>query len=145
MVIATTPRVILRRWQPSDRQPFATLNADPRVTEFMPATLSHEESDRLADRIEAHFQTHGFGLCAVELSGTTHPNCVGPATASAGTLTAPTFIGFIGLSIPTFQAHFTPCIEIGWRLSADHWGQGLATEGAQAIIRYAFDPPNVAS
>ncbi len=89
--------------------------------EFMPGVLSPEQSDALADGIEAHFRRHGFGLCAAELR-VDH-----------------SFIGFIGLSVPSFQAHFTPCVEIGWRLSADYWGQGLATEGAQEIVRYAFE------
>jgi RimJ/RimL family protein N-acetyltransferase len=48
-------------------------------------------------------------------------------------------IGFIGLAIPSFQAVFTPCVEIGWRLSAPHWGKGLATEGARTVVRQAFD------
>jgi RimJ/RimL family protein N-acetyltransferase len=121
MVIATTPRLILRHWRPSDREPFALLNADPRVMEFMPTALSREETDRLADRIESHFANHGFGLCAAETRQDSR------------------FIGFIGLSVPTFEAAFTPCVEIGWRLSAEYWGRGLATEGAAAMVRYAFE------
>ena len=89
--------------------------------EFMPGVLTTEQSEALADRIEAHFRQHGFGLCAVELRRD-H-----------------SFIGFIGLAIPSFHAHFTPCVEIGWRLSADFWGQGLATEGAQEMVSYAFE------
>lgn len=121
MLICTTERLILRRWRHEDREPFARLNADPRVMEFMPSVLSREESDQFADRIEAHFGNRGFGLCAVEL------------------LSDHTFIGFIGLQVPSFHAAFTPCVEIGWRLSADHWGKGLATEGARRIVRYAFE------
>jgi RimJ/RimL family protein N-acetyltransferase len=120
-VIVTTERLVLRRWRQSDRKPFARLNADPRVMEFMPAPLSEEESDLLVDRINAHFLQHGFGLCAVELRRD-H-----------------SFIGFIGLAIPSFQAKFTPCVEIGWRLSADYWGQGLAIEGSRQMVRYAFE------
>jgi ribosomal-protein-alanine N-acetyltransferase len=88
--------------------------------EFMLGPLTRFESDDLADRIEAHFAEHGFGLYAAELA----------SDAS--------FIGFVGLYVPTFQSHFTPCIEIGWRLSTEHWGQGLATEGAHAVVRHAF-------
>jgi RimJ/RimL family protein N-acetyltransferase len=121
MVIAETERLILRHWLPSDREPFSELNADPRVMEFMPGLLARERSDALADRIEGHFRQHGFGLCAVELRRN-H-----------------SFIGFIGLNIPSFEAHFTPCVEIGWRLSADCWGQGFATEGARAIIHYVSE------
>jgi len=89
--------------------------------EFMPGLLTEAESGALADRIEVHFREHGFGLCAVEITG------------------EQSFIGFIGLVVPMFQAPFTPCVEIGWRLSADHWEQGFATEGAQGMVRYAFE------
>ena len=115
-----TERLILRHWQESDREAFARLNADPRVMEFMPACLSREESDLLLDRIIGHFREHGFGLYAAELRGVGAP------------------IGFIGISVPGFQAHFTPCVEIGWRIAAEHWNRGLATEGASAIVTYAF-------
>jgi RimJ/RimL family protein N-acetyltransferase len=121
MVIAATSRLILRHWLLADREPFAAINADVRVMEFMPSRLTREESDRFADRIEAHFETHKFGLCAVELRQDN------------------SFIGFIGFSIPSFEAHFTPCVEIGWRLAAEYWGQGLASEGARAMARYAFE------
>ena len=87
------------------------MNADPRVMEHFPAPLSQNESDATIAHIEAHLDQHGFGLWAVEILG------VAP------------FAGFIGLSIPTVRAHFTPCVEIGWRLAADFWGGGYATEG----------------
>ncbi len=113
-------RLCLRRWRPSDRAPFAALNADPRVMAYFPAPLSRDDSDALVTRIEAHFAQHGFGLWAVEI-----PHVV-------------PFAGFIGLAIPRFTAHFTPCVEIGWRLAATHWGQGYATEGARAVLRFGF-------
>jgi ribosomal-protein-alanine N-acetyltransferase len=105
----------------ADRAPFAALNADPRVNEFLTGPLSREESDERAARIDANFDRHGFGLWAVEVCN------VSP------------FIGFIGLAVPRFEAHFTPCVEIGWRLSADHWGHGYATEGARAALAFGFD------
>ncbi len=89
--------------------------------EFMPARLSPGESDLMVDRIENQFRQHGFGLYALELRRER------------------AFIGFAGLSIPAFEAHFTPCVEIGWRLSAEYWGRGLATEAARAVVRYAFE------
>ncbi len=116
-----TERLILRHWQASDADPFCALNADPNVMEFMPACLSRHESDLLMQRIDAHFHQHGFGLFAAELRG----ECA--------------FIGFIGASVPDFQAHFTPCVEIGWRLAAEHWNKGLATEGARRVVQFAFD------
>ena len=116
-----TDRLILRRWKDSDREPFAAMNADPRVMEFFPATLTREESDAFIERIESHFENHGFGLFAAELK-------------SDGSL-----IGFIGLHASTFQAHFTPCVEIGWRIGVPYWNKGLATEGAREVIRFAFE------
>jgi RimJ/RimL family protein N-acetyltransferase len=116
-----TPRLLLRRWRDADREPFARLNSDPRVMEFMPGCLSREESDRLVDRIEAHFDARGFGLFAAELRRER------------------SFVGFVGLSVPDFEAYFTPCVEIGWRLAAEHWNQGLATEGARAVLANGFD------
>lgn len=116
-----TDRLLLRRWRDADREPFAALNADPRVMEHFPAVLSRKESDARIERITAHFVEHGFGVWAVEI-----PN-VAP------------FIGFIGLSIPGFEAHFTPCVEIGWRLAANYWGHGYATEGARAALAFGFE------
>lgn len=116
-----TDRLCLRRWYPSDRAPFAALNADPRVMEYFPGAMSREESDALVTRIEDHFDQHGFGLWAVEI-----PNVV-------------PFAGFIGLAIPRFTAHFTPCVEIGWRLAAEHWGHGYASEGARAVLTFGFE------
>jgi RimJ/RimL family protein N-acetyltransferase len=116
-----TARLILRRWQPADRPTFARLNADPRVMEFYPNVLTRAESDAGADRIERHFAEHGFGLWAVEL----------PEVAP--------FIGFVGLQVPRFSAHFTPCVEIGWRLDPEFWGRGYATEGASAALAFGFE------
>jgi len=120
-MVIETDRLVLRRWIASDREPFARMNADPRVMEFMRAALSQQESDQLADRIEAHFCERGFGLYATE-QRRDH-----------------SFIGYTGLAVPGFRAYFTPCVEIGWRLSVEHWGQGLATEGARAVARHAFE------
>lgn len=127
LTIVKTDRLTLRHWQDSDRQPFAQMNADPRVMEFFPSLLTREESNRFIDRIEAGFARHGFGLCAVELQSDR------------------SFLGFIGLSVPGFQAHFTPCVEIGWRLAVHAWGRGFATEGAKAMAAYAFHHLNLDS
>src|SRR5215467_11274151 len=106
MTVLKTSRLNLRAWRAADRTPFAQMNADPRVMEFMPATLSRAESDLLVDKIEKHTQTYGFGLFAAELRDDQ------------------SFVGFIGLAIPSFEANFTPCVEVGWRLSTTHWGKG---------------------
>jgi RimJ/RimL family protein N-acetyltransferase len=117
----TTARLILRHWRDSDRIPFQKMNADPRVMGFFPSVLTPEESDAGIARIERHFDQHGFGLYAAELIETK------------------TFIGFIGLNVPAFEAPFMPAVEIGWRLAYDYWGRGLATEGARAVVRHAFE------
>lgn len=97
-----TQRLILKNWQFSDLEPFAQMNADCEVIEYFPAALSRQESNQLVERIEAYHQIHGFGLWAVEerLTGI--------------------FIGFIGLNVPSFQAHFTPTVEVGWCLAREH-------------------------
>jgi RimJ/RimL family protein N-acetyltransferase len=115
-----TPRLRLRAWRDQDFPAFATLNGDPRVMEHFPKVLDRAESDAVAARIREHFDRHGFGLWAVEASSVTD------------------FVGFVGLSVPTFQAHFTPCVEIGWRLAHEHWGRGYASEAARAALDFAF-------
>lgn len=115
-----TERLVLRAWRPSDLEPFAAMNADSRVMEFFPKQLTRAESDAYVARIEQHFQDRGFGLWAVEVPGVTP------------------FAGFIGLTTPRFEAPFTPCVEIGWRLAAEYWGRGYATEGARASLDFAF-------
>ena len=125
--ILTTERLLLRRWRKSDRQPFQAINADPLVMEFMPGVLTPELTDKVIARIKRQFALHGFGLFAAELRA------------------EKTFIGFIGLSTPQFDAPFMPAVEIGWRLAFDYWGRGLATEGARAVVRYAFTELDLAN
>jgi RimJ/RimL family protein N-acetyltransferase len=115
-----TARLLLRRWRQIDREPFANLNADPVVMEHFPGVLSRAESDAMVDRIEAQFDEVGYGLWAVET----------PDEAP--------FIGFVGLSVPKFQAHFMPAVEIGWRLDRTYWGRGFATEAARAALADGF-------
>lgn len=115
-----TDRLLLRRWREDDRAAFAAMNADPAVMEFFVGLQSREESDELVDRIERSFEDNGFGLWAVEVPG------VAP------------FIGFVGLMIPPFEAHFTPAVEVGWRLAAEFWHAGYATEGATAALAFGF-------
>jgi RimJ/RimL family protein N-acetyltransferase len=119
-VALRTERLTLRPWRQTDREPFARLNADPNVMRYFPSCLSKEKSDSLARVIQAHIEEHGWGLWAVEIDG------ISP------------FAGFIGLARPAFASHFTPCVEVGWRLAAEHWGHGYATEGARAALAFAF-------
>ncbi|WP_227023385.1 GNAT family N-acetyltransferase [Actinomadura rubrobrunea] len=116
----TTPRLRLRRWRDSDRPAFADLNADPQVMRYFPAALTRAESDALIDRIETHFDRHGFGLWAIEHTATG------------------AFLGFTGLSTADFHAHFTPAVEIGWRLARHAWGRGYATEAARSALAHGF-------
>ena len=116
-----TERLMLRGWRDGDLKPFAALNADPTVMRFMPGCLTRAESDALAGRVREHFDRHGFGWWAVEVPG------VAP------------FIGFVGISVPRFEARFMPCVEVGWRLARAHWGRGYATEAARAAIAFGFD------
>jgi RimJ/RimL family protein N-acetyltransferase len=116
-----TERLVLRRWRPSDREPFAAMNADSEVMEHFPARLTPDESDVMIDRIEARFEASGFGLWALEIAETGQ------------------FIGFTGLSVPSFDAHFTPAVEVGWRLTRSAWGHGYASEAARRALTFAFD------
>ena len=116
-----TSRLILRHWKQNDIEPFAILNSDPRVCEFLPNVLSQEETLTSVIKIQSHFKKHAFGLFAVELISTK------------------TFIGFVGLKYFSFDSHFTPSVELAWRLSWENWGQGLATEAAQKVTQYGFE------
>jgi RimJ/RimL family protein N-acetyltransferase len=118
--VLETARLSLRAWQDADLAEFARMNADPRVMEFMSRRLTRDESDALDARVRDHLAEHGFGWWAVSIKGG-----------------AP-FIGCVGLLIPNFSAAFTPCVEIGWRLVAEHWGRGYATEVARAVLTYGF-------
>jgi RimJ/RimL family protein N-acetyltransferase len=116
-----TPRLRLRAWRDSDRAPFAALNADPRVMEFFPSTQTREESDAAAELIRSRMAELGWGLWAAEVPG------VSP------------FIGFIGLNVVAPHYPVEPKVEIGWRLAAEHWGKGYATEGARAALAAGFE------
>jgi len=116
----TTARLALRQWAPRDLEPFAALNADPAVMEFMPALLTREQSAKFIEWAATDLERRGFGLWAVE------------------ELAGGRFAGCVGLSVPSFEAPFTPCVEILWRLASPCWGQGFATEAAGACLGLAF-------
>lgn len=110
-----TARLKLRQPSLKDLQPYAAMNADPQVMKFFPATMSFEESRNSLQRLDAHWQHYGFGLYAVELAD------------------KPRLVGIVGPQVSQFEAHFTPCVEIAWRLDSRQWNQGLATEAARAV------------
>lgn len=117
----TTARLRLRRWREADAAPFAAMNGDPEVMRYFPRPLTREESGELIAKIEAGFERDGFGLWAVELR-------------SSGEL-----VGFAGLARPAFVAHFTPAVEVGWRLARSAWGNGYATEAGAASLSFGFE------
>jgi RimJ/RimL family protein N-acetyltransferase len=121
-----TRRLFLRPWREEDRDPFAALNADAEVMEHFPSPLTRAQSDGLADRIQARFAAQGYGLWAVEI----------PDEAP--------FIGFVGLMHVPEEMPFAPALEVGWRLARPYWGRGLAYEGAQAALAFAFTELEVA-
>ena len=133
--LLTTERLILRPWRETDRAEFARLNDDPAVMEFMPRRLCRDESDDTARRIQAVIEQRGWGFWAVEVKGG-EGRAAGKGVAADG---AGAFIGFVGLSVPSFTSHFTPCVEIGWRLMKEHWGNGYASEAAAACLRFGFE------
>lgn len=115
-------RLLLRRWTAADAAPFADLNADPEVMRYFERPLHRPESNALIARIEREFERCGFGLWALEAHETSE------------------FLGFTGLIEQTFDAHFTPAVEIGWRLRRSAWGLGYATEAARVAMAYGFGP-----
>ncbi len=121
MIYLETSRLILRNWAASDLEHFCLMNAAPDVMKYFPRVLTSAETERFYQDILAEFNEYGFGLYAVEVKATKE------------------FIGFIGFHRATFDADFTPCIEIGWRLKKEAWGQGYATEGAGACLEYGFN------
>lgn len=116
-----TDRLLLRQWRDSDREPFAQMGASAEVMEHFPALMSRAQSDSFIDRISAHIEREGWGLWALESRETGE------------------FLGFTGLSVPGFDAHFTPTVEVGWRLARTAWGNGYASEAARFALTYGFD------
>ncbi len=114
-----TVRLRLRRWREQDLESFAALNQDPRVMRYFVRPNTLEESAQLIERIERCFEERGYGLWAVETS-------------------AGSFAGFVGLWPVPDAMPFAPAVEVGWRLAAEHWGQGIATEAASAAAEFAF-------
>jgi RimJ/RimL family protein N-acetyltransferase len=119
-IILHTPRLILRPWRDEDADAFAAMFDDPAVMEFLMPVQDRGAIDAIVSRVRSHFDQHGFGWWAAELRDTG------------------AFIGFIGLSYIPFEAHFTPAVEVGWRLVSAYWGRGYATEGARASVEAGF-------
>lgn len=119
--ILQTRRLVLRQWQAKDRPLFADMTADVEVMKYFPSTLTPAQSDASIDRFMHSIDTNGWGFWAAELHETQQ------------------FIGFIGINDNPTGLPFSPCVDIGWRLSKDFWGQGFASEGAKAALQFAFE------
>ncbi|HTU74474.1 MAG TPA: GNAT family N-acetyltransferase [Trebonia sp.] len=115
-----TSRLVMRRWQDADREPFAALNADPHTMRFFPSTLDRAASDALLDRLEERFEGQGFGMWALEITGTGQ------------------FIGLTGLNPLPGGVPGAGGMEVGWRLARAAWHHGYATEAARAALEVAF-------
>lgn len=120
-----TERLKLRQWRQEDWPLFANLNADLEVMQFYPNVLSTEQSNTMAQKMEALIRERGWGFWAVEKCDDRQ------------------FIGFVGLHIPNYDLPVTPCVEIGWRLAKKYWGRGYATEAARASLDVAFEKLNL--
>jgi RimJ/RimL family protein N-acetyltransferase len=116
--VVMQPSIILRQWNDSDLEPFASMNADAEVMRFFARRWTTEESREAMLRFRQGIEQRGWGLWAVEVDGD--------------------FAGFTGLSEPKFSAHFTPCVEVGWRFRQEYWGRGIAFAAAQQAVDYAF-------
>lgn len=114
-------RLGFRNWLPEDLDPMTAINNNPAVMEFFPSVASKADTAAFTERMQRQFTEKGYCYFAVEL------------------LTTSAFIGFIGMSDQTYDAYFTPCVDIGWRLDQNYWNQGFATEGARRCLQFAFD------
>lgn len=121
----TSARLGFRNWENDDLEEMARINADPKVMEFFPSTATREETQVFIEKMQQQFSEKGFCYFAVDK------------------LENHTLIGFIGLSEKTFEADFTPCIDIGWRLDSAEWNKGFATEGAKRCLEYGFQELNL--
>jgi RimJ/RimL family protein N-acetyltransferase len=122
MVELETPRLLLRRWREDDLNALATIYADPEVMRFI-GDGSVRDRDQTAAGLammEREWDERGFGMFAVEVRETGH------------------LAGWVGLTVPAFLPEVLPAVEIGWRLGRSFWGRGIATEGADAVLRFGF-------
>jgi RimJ/RimL family protein N-acetyltransferase len=118
IIVLRGDRVVLRGWEPRDAEPFAAMNADPVVMEHFPAALARGDSDAMMERLQQGLERRGWGAWCLDIDGT----CA----------------GFVGLTPVTFEAPFTPCVEIGWRMAAAYWGKGYVTEAARLAVGLGF-------
>lgn len=121
MTVIETERLILRTWKEEDVEPYYLINQDPKVIEFLPKAMTKKEAKWFMSEMNQQFVDRNHTFWAVEEKETQ------------------ALIGFVGLNKPFWKSHFTPCVEIGWRLGSEHWGKGYATEGAKASLEYGWN------
>ena len=112
-------QIILRQWCDSDLEPYVAMNADPEGRRFFPALMSREQSEASLARQRTFIEERGWGMWALDVDGV--------------------FAGIVGLAVPTFEAPFMPCVEVGWRLRREYWGRGVAYRGALQALDYGFN------
>ncbi|HSP32694.1 MAG TPA: GNAT family N-acetyltransferase [Thermoanaerobaculia bacterium] len=114
-----TPRLIIRPWEPSDRDAFAVMARDPEIMRYIRdgKPFSEDEIDEYLARQGR--QIANFGVCM----GALVEKATGRVAGVAGTQP----LG--GL----------PDYEIGWWLMRDVWGRGYATEAGAAAMQHVFD------
>jgi RimJ/RimL family protein N-acetyltransferase len=117
--IIETERLILRTWKKEDARSYFQINQDPMVIEFLRGPLTMEQVNDFIPAVNSHGDKHGYTLWAAELKET-------------GEL-----MGFIGLNYTDWESHFTPAVEVGWRLGSHYWGKGYATEALNALLNWA--------
>lgn len=115
-----TKRLLLREWKDEDIEPLARMNDDPKVVRYLARLADRNAIEVWINTQREHFKKHGYGLWALQRSDVS--GC----------------IGFCGLVNVPYQAHFTPAVEIAWRLYPDWWGRGYATEAAVAALAFGF-------
>lgn len=119
--IFTSERLGFRNWTEKDKPKMATINSDTKVMEFFPRVRNKKQTGEFIDRMKKQYAANGFCYFAVDK------------------LENNEFIGFIGISEQNYEADFTPCVDIGWRLAQKEWGKGYATEGAKKCLDFAFN------
>ncbi|MEU0114588.1 GNAT family N-acetyltransferase [Streptomyces bobili] len=117
-----TPRLILRRWHDDDLVPMAEINADPDVMRWVDdgSVLDLDGTAEAIEQWEEEWDEEGFGLFAVEL------------------LASGELAGFTGLSVPGHLPEVASEVAISWRFGSPFWGQGYASEAAQATLEFAL-------
>jgi RimJ/RimL family protein N-acetyltransferase len=115
-----TPRLLLRPWMDSDVEPWVAMCADDRVMEFFPSTYDRERAESTAVRLRENIERKDYGWWVIDAKD------------------GPPFVGVVALQDVPFEAHFTPALEVGWRLGYAHWGRGFATEAASRVLDFAF-------